>query len=56
MPPQGGFGTSETLPPTVQVHVLGAGPVGLLVTALLQSTDRFSVHLRPAMPSVATMS
>jgi 2-polyprenyl-6-methoxyphenol hydroxylase-like FAD-dependent oxidoreductase len=45
MPPQGGFGTSETLPPTVQVHVLGAGPVGLLVTALLQSTDRFSVHL-----------
>jgi len=45
MPLQGGFGTSETLPPTVQVHVLGAGPVGLLVTALLQSTDRFSVHL-----------
>ena len=45
MPPQGGFGTSETLPPTVQVHVLGAGPVGLLMTALLQSTDRFSVHL-----------
>jgi hypothetical protein len=25
--------------------VLGAGPVGLLVTALLQSSDRFSVHL-----------
>ena len=45
MPPQGGSGTSETLPPTVQVHVLGAGPVGLLVAALLQSTDRFSVHL-----------
>jgi 2-polyprenyl-6-methoxyphenol hydroxylase-like FAD-dependent oxidoreductase len=45
MPPQGGSETSETLPPTVQVHVLGAGPVGLLVTALLQSTDRFSVHL-----------
>jgi 2-polyprenyl-6-methoxyphenol hydroxylase-like FAD-dependent oxidoreductase len=45
MPPQGGFGSSETLPPTVQVHVLGAGPVGLLMTALLQSTDRFSVHL-----------
>jgi 2-polyprenyl-6-methoxyphenol hydroxylase-like FAD-dependent oxidoreductase len=27
------------------VHVLGAGPVGLLLTALLQSTGRFSVHL-----------
>jgi 2-polyprenyl-6-methoxyphenol hydroxylase-like FAD-dependent oxidoreductase len=28
-----------------RVHVLGAGPVGLLLTALLQSTERFSVHL-----------
>jgi 2-polyprenyl-6-methoxyphenol hydroxylase-like FAD-dependent oxidoreductase len=28
-----------------RVHILGAGPVGLLMTALLQSTDRFSVHL-----------
>jgi threonine dehydrogenase-like Zn-dependent dehydrogenase len=28
-----------------RVHVLGAGPVGLLMTALLQPTDRFSVHL-----------
>jgi 2-polyprenyl-6-methoxyphenol hydroxylase-like FAD-dependent oxidoreductase len=27
------------------VHILGAGPVGLLLTALLQSTNRFSVHL-----------
>jgi 2-polyprenyl-6-methoxyphenol hydroxylase-like FAD-dependent oxidoreductase len=27
------------------VHVLGAGPVGLVVTALLQSNDRFAVHL-----------
>jgi 2-polyprenyl-6-methoxyphenol hydroxylase-like FAD-dependent oxidoreductase len=27
------------------VHVLGAGPVGLLVAALLQPTDRFRVHL-----------
>ena len=26
-------------------HVIGAGPVGLLLTALLQSTDRFSVRL-----------
>ena len=28
-----------------RVHILGAGPVGLLLTALLQSTGRFSVHL-----------
>ncbi|HEX4825779.1 MAG TPA: hypothetical protein VFV19_15870 [Candidatus Polarisedimenticolaceae bacterium] len=28
-----------------RIHVLGAGPVGLLLTALLQSTERFSVHL-----------
>jgi len=45
MPPQSGSPTSEALPPTVRVHVLGAGPVGLVVTALLQSNDRFSVHL-----------
>ena len=37
--------SSETLAPTVRVHVLGAGPVGLFVAALLQSSDRFSVHL-----------
>ena len=37
--------SSETLPARVRVHVLGAGPVGLVVTALLQSNDRFSVHL-----------
>ena len=28
-----------------RVHVIGAGPVGLLVTALLQSMDEFSVRL-----------
>ncbi|MDQ2671068.1 MAG: NAD(P)-binding protein, partial [Gemmatimonadota bacterium] len=27
------------------MHVLGAGPVGLVTAALLQSNDRFSVHL-----------
>jgi 2-polyprenyl-6-methoxyphenol hydroxylase-like FAD-dependent oxidoreductase len=37
--------SAETLPPQVRVHILGAGPVGLLLTALLQSTERFSVHL-----------
>ena len=35
----------DTLPPRLDVHVLGAGPVGLLLTALLQSSPRFSVHL-----------
>ena len=34
-----------TSPSTTRVHVLGAGPVGLVVTALLQSNDRFAVHL-----------
>jgi 2-polyprenyl-6-methoxyphenol hydroxylase-like FAD-dependent oxidoreductase len=29
----------------VRVHVVGAGPVGLLLTALLQSIERFSVRL-----------
>ena len=45
MPPQSDFPTFETLPSGGRVHVVGAGPVGLLLTALLQSTDRFSVHL-----------
>jgi 2-polyprenyl-6-methoxyphenol hydroxylase-like FAD-dependent oxidoreductase len=45
MPQQSGSPASEAMPPTVRVHVLGAGPVGLVVTALLQSNDRFSVHL-----------
>ena len=29
----------------MRVHVIGAGPVGLLLTALLQSMEGFSVHL-----------
>ena len=36
---------SETSPSRARVHILGAGPVGLLLTALLQTTPRFSVHL-----------
>ena len=28
-----------------RVHVLGAGPVGLVITALLQSSEQFSVRL-----------
>jgi len=35
----------ETVPSGGRVHVLGAGPVGLLLTALLQSLDDVSVHL-----------
>jgi hypothetical protein len=32
-------------PRTGRVHVIGAGPVGLLLTALLQSVDEFDVRL-----------
>ena len=35
----------EALSPTVRVHVIGAGPVGLMLTALLQSMDGVSVRL-----------
>src|SRR5215203_5058042 len=44
MPPQSAS-TSSGTPPPIRVHVLGAGPVGLIMTALLQSSERFSVHL-----------
>jgi hypothetical protein len=40
-----GLTSSETPTPPIRVHILGAGPVGLLLTALLQSTERFAVHL-----------
>ncbi len=45
MPPQSGSTNLETLPSGGRVHVLGAGPVGLLLTALLQSMEGFSVRL-----------
>jgi 2-polyprenyl-6-methoxyphenol hydroxylase-like FAD-dependent oxidoreductase len=45
MPPRSGSTALETLLPGGRVHVLGAGPVGLLITALLQSMDGMSVHL-----------
>ncbi len=35
----------ETVPSGGCVHVLGAGPVGLMLTALLQSVEGFSVRL-----------
>jgi 2-polyprenyl-6-methoxyphenol hydroxylase-like FAD-dependent oxidoreductase len=37
--------TSETLPPVVRVHILGAGPVGLMLAALFQPMEGFSVQL-----------
>ena len=36
---------SETVPSRRRVHVVGAGPVGLLLTALLQSVDGLAVLL-----------
>ncbi len=45
MAPSADSTTLETLPSTGRVHVVGAGPVGLLLTALLQSMEGFSVHL-----------
>ena len=32
-------------PPATRVHVIGAGPVGLVVAALLQADERYAVHL-----------
>ena len=50
MPPQPGSTAFETLPSAARVHVVGAGPVGLLLTALMQSMDGFSVHLYEKRP------
>jgi 2-polyprenyl-6-methoxyphenol hydroxylase-like FAD-dependent oxidoreductase len=35
----------ESQPSPTRVHILGAGPVGLLLTSLLQPDERFAVHL-----------
>jgi 2-polyprenyl-6-methoxyphenol hydroxylase-like FAD-dependent oxidoreductase len=51
MPPRSGSTAHETLRPGGRVHVLGAGPVGLLITALLQSMDGMSVHLYEKRPA-----
>src|SRR5688500_5696435 len=45
MTPRSGSTISETLPARRRVHIIGAGPVGLLITALLQSVDGLSVNL-----------
>jgi 2-polyprenyl-6-methoxyphenol hydroxylase-like FAD-dependent oxidoreductase len=44
-PPPSDSGALERLPSEIQVHVVGAGPVGLLLAALLQSMERVSVRL-----------
>ena len=45
MPSRSDPTAASTLPSDVRVHVIGAGPVGLLLTALLQSREGFSVRL-----------
>ena len=45
MSPQSNTTASESSPAQRRVHIIGAGPVGLLLTALLQSTPGCSVHL-----------
>ena len=45
MAPSSDSTTLETLPATGRVHVVGAGPVGLMLAALLQSMEGFSVRL-----------
>jgi len=50
MPLESGLTSSEPLSAPVRVHVIGAGPVGLLLTALLQPTQWFSVHLYEKRP------
>ena len=42
---------TSDVPRTGRVHILGAGPVGLLMTALLQSMDGMSVHLYEKRPA-----
>lgn len=45
MPQQTGSPGSESRPAPTTVHIVGAGPVGLLLTALLQPMEQFSVRL-----------
>src|SRR6516225_11382710 len=41
---------SETRDGERQVHIVGAGPVGLMLTALLQTTGTFSIRLYEKRP------
>ena len=38
------------MPPEQRVHIVGAGPVGLMLTALLQTADAFSIRLYEKRP------
>jgi 2-polyprenyl-6-methoxyphenol hydroxylase-like FAD-dependent oxidoreductase len=40
----------ETTYPERRVHIVGAGPVGLMLTALLQTADAFSIRLYERRP------
>src|SRR4026209_66418 len=46
------FAATESLPAgSRRVHIIGAGPVGLLLTALLQSMEGVSVRLYEKRPA-----
>ena len=49
--PSPGSANPEILPLGENVHIIGAGPVGLFLTALLQSTERFNVRLYEKRPT-----
>ena len=44
MPSTSGLATDDS-PLSGRVHIIGAGPVGLILAALLQPMRAFSVHL-----------
>ena len=45
------FAHREILPQGNKVHIIGAGPVGLFLAALLQSTEGFPVRLYEKRPT-----
>ena len=47
---ESGFANQANLPPGGRVHVIGAGPVGLMITALFQTMEGFSVRLYEKRP------
>ena len=49
MPSTSGLATDDS-PLSGRVHIIGAGPVGLLLTALLQPNEGVSVHLYEKRP------
>ena len=50
MPSESVSTTFQAVPASGRVHIIGAGPVGLLLTALLQSLDAVDVHLYEKRP------